>query len=135
MTPSDAAAFVDRYLKAIEEKDLTTLDQLFDDALVQVEHPNTFSPQGGRHDKAAMLAGVERGAALLTSERYTAEEVLVQGDRVVCRLGWKGTLAVDLGGQPAGSVLEAHLALFMTVRNGRIVELTNYDCVTPFGAK
>lgn len=132
MTPEDAHAFVDRYLRAIEAKDLAELDALFDDGLIQIEHPNTFSPQGGRHDKAAMLAGVERGAALLRQERYTAEEILVHGDRIACRLRWEGQLAVDLGSQSAGSTLEAHLALFMTVRGGRIAALTNYDCVTPF---
>lgn len=133
MTPSDARAFVDRYLRAIEAKDLDELGALFHDELVQIEHPNTFSPQGGRHDKTAMLAAVQRGAALLHQERYTAEEVLVHDDRIACRLRWEGTLAVDLGGQTAGSVLQAHLALFMTVRAGRITALTNYDCVTPFG--
>ena len=132
MTHADALAFVERYLRAIEAKDLTELDALFDDALVQVEHPNTFSPTGGRHDKAAMLAGVQRGANLLTEEHYTAQEVLAMGDRIACRLRWRGHLAVELGAQPAGSVLEAHLALFLTVRDGRIVELTNYDCITPF---
>ncbi|MEN0060860.1 MAG: nuclear transport factor 2 family protein [Myxococcota bacterium] len=132
MTPADAQAFVDRYLRAIEGKDLDELNALFDDSLIQIEHPNTFSPKGGRHDKAAMLEGVKRGASLLREERYTAEEVLVHGERIACRLHWQGHLAVDLGSQPAGSVIEAHLALFMTVRGGRIVELTNYDCVTPF---
>jgi len=132
MTPGDAEAFVNRYLRALEAKDLAALDAIFDDGLVQIEHPNTFSPQGGRHDKAAMLAGVERGAALLREERYTAHEILVMDDRIACQLGWRGQLAVALGSKPPGSVLQANLAIFMTVRDGRIVALANYDCVTPF---
>lgn len=132
MTPDDARAFVDRYLRAIEAKDLAGLDALLGDSLVQVEHPNTFSPSGGRHDKAAMLDGVQRGAKLLQGERYQAEEVLVMGDRIACRLRWQGTLAVQLGDQEPGAVLEAHVALFMTVRDGRMVELTNFDCFVPF---
>ncbi len=132
MTPDDAQAFVDRYLRAVESKDLAELDALFDERLVQVEHPNVFSPQGGRHDKATMLEGVKRGANLLTEERYTSEEVVVMGDRIACRLRWEAQLAIDLGTTKAGSFLNAHIALFMTVQHGRIVALTNYDCVTPF---
>ncbi|MEM6925354.1 MAG: nuclear transport factor 2 family protein [Myxococcota bacterium] len=132
MTPEEGNAFVARYLRAIETKDLRELDAIFDDRLVQIEHPNVFSPDGGRHDKQAMLAGIERGANLLREERYVPIEVVVMGDRLACRLVWEAQLAVDLGSTKAGSVLQANLALFMTVRDGRIVELTNYDCVTPF---
>ena len=131
MTPQAAEAFVDRYLRAIEAKDLAALDAIFDDALVQVEHPNALSTRGSRNDKATLLAGVEHGATLLSREHYTAEDVVVMGDRIACRLRWTAQLAMDLYGRPAGSLLEANLAMFMTVRGGRIVDLANYDCIAP----
>jgi hypothetical protein len=48
------------------------------------------------------------------------------------RVTWSGTVGIDAGGFTAGIRLVAHIAGFLTVRGGRVVEHTTYDCYKPF---
>lgn len=124
---------LEQFLRAIEGKDPGALGVLLHEELVRIEHPNRFSPRGSRSDRAGVLAGLARGAQLLRSERYTIEDVLVSGSRVAARLRWEATLAVGLGELSPGDPLSAHLALFLTVQDGQLIEVINYDCVLPPG--
>jgi ketosteroid isomerase-like protein len=54
----------------------------------------------------------------------------VAGGAGATRVRWTGTLAVDAGPLPAGTRMEAHSAMWFTVRDGRIARQENYDCFT-----
>jgi len=95
---------------------------------VFVEHPNLVSPQGSTRDRSALLASFEAGRRLMSEQRLEDLEVLPAGDRVVARADWSGTLAVDAAPLRAGSTLRAHLAMFFTIRDGRVFRQENYDC-------
>jgi len=43
-----------------------------------------------------------------------------------------GTLAVPFGSIPAGGEMRARFAIFLELRDGRIVRQRNYDCFDPF---
>lgn len=109
----------------------SALAHLFTDDVVTVEHPNLIAPAGGVHDLQQMLDGSERGAALLSSQQYDVHSLQEVGDLVVARLTWTGTVAVDAGPLTAGQTLVAHIAQFITVREGRIARIETFDCYEP----
>lgn len=45
---------------------------------------------------------------------------------------WEGTLAIPLGSLPVGGVMRAHFGVFLTFRDGKIVQQHNYDCFEPW---
>ncbi|MET0781133.1 MAG: nuclear transport factor 2 family protein, partial [Microbacterium sp.] len=83
------------------------------------------------HDLAAMIAGSDRGAALLSAQEYKVHDIHEIGDLVIARLTWTGTVAVDAGPLTAGQQLVAHIAQFVTVRDGRIARIETFDCYEP----
>jgi ketosteroid isomerase-like protein len=100
----------------------------------QREHPSLVSPHVAERGRTAMLTGSVAGRQLLARQRYDVDEVVSSGDRVVLRLRWTGTLAVPFRGLSAGHELLAHVAMFLTVRDGLITQQTSYDCYEPFEA-
>ncbi len=103
----------------------------FTDDVITLEHPNLVAPTGGAHGLQEMLDGSERGAALLSSQQYDVHSLQEIGDLVIARLTWTGTVAVDAGPLTAGQRLVAHIAQFVTVREGRIARIETFDCYEP----
>ena len=54
------------------------------------------------------------------------------GDTAIMRLTWTGEIARDVGGFRAGQTLTAHIAQFITVRDGRVAAIETFDCYEPF---
>ena len=82
-----------------------------------------------------MLAGSVAGAGLLHHQRYAEEEAVEHRDRVVLRLTWSAVLSIPLATLQPGDVLTAHVAMFCTVRDGRIAHQASYDCYEPFASE
>ena len=97
----------------------------------QVEFPNRMTPAGARRDLAAMLAGAEKGAAIMASQRYDVHTIVASGATVAVEASWEAVTAVALGPMPAGHVLRAQLAMFFTIEDGRVRQIRNYDCYLP----
>ena len=129
----DQTAVVERYLALLFDPAATSaqLADLLHDDVVFVEHPNLVSPQGSRRDRSALLASFESGRRLMAEQRLDDLEVLPAGDYVVARAAWSGTPAGDAAPLRAGSTLLARLAMFFTVRDGRVFRQENYDCYEP----
>ena len=98
----------------------------------QKELPNQLLKAGATRDLAALLASSEKGKRAVVSENYEIVSATEQGDCLALEAIWTGILAVPLGNVPAGGTLRAHLGMFFTFRNGRILKLHNYDCFEPF---
>jgi ketosteroid isomerase-like protein len=128
----DPTAIVERYLALIadHESDPGAIRELLEDGMRFVEHPNLFSPQGSDRDVERIMASLEQGRRLLAGQRYEVLGHAVDGETVVTRVRWTGTLAVEAGPLPAGTALEAHSSMWFTVRDGRIARQENYDCFT-----
>ena len=47
---------------------------------------------------------------------------------------WRGTVGIEAGSLKPGDELVAHMAGFITVRDGMIAEHQTYDCYEPFGS-
>ena len=121
------------YLIALERGvDRETLTAFFSPDVVQEEFPNRLLENGARRALAEILDGNERGSALMRAQRYELRNAIASGDTVVLEVLWKGTLASSMGSLAAGDDMQAHFAIFLDFRGGRIVRLRNYDCFLPF---
>ena len=125
-TADDPRALVERYYATVADlnKSPEALRELLHPELRIVEHPNAIHPQGTVRNRDEAVAAYEQGQAMLSEQSFELEEVLVSGDRVAVRALWRGTLA-------AGARLEARIAAFLTVADGRILIHETYDCYSP----
>ena len=127
---SDALLNLHRAIEAGEHG--PALASYFTPDAVTIEHPNLIAPSGGRYDLEAMLSGSERGAALLSAQRYRVHSVDELDSLVVARLTWTATIGVDAGPFVKGQELVAHIAQFATVRDDRIAHIETFDCYEPW---
>jgi ketosteroid isomerase-like protein len=128
----DPTAIVERYLALVahHDSDPAAIRHLLEDGMRFVEHPNLFSPGGSDRDVPRIMASLEQGRRLLSGQRYEVLGHAVDGETVVTRVRWTGTLAVEAGPLPVGTELEAHSSMWFTIRGGRIARQENYDCFT-----
>lgn len=130
---TDAALVVTEFYGAIEHgRHGGDLDQFFAHDARALERPNALAPQGRTSDRASMIAASSAGAGLLSRQRYEVHWLREIEDTVVTRVTWRGVVAQDAGPFRAGQELTAHIAQFIQVRDGRIVEIDTYDCYEPF---
>lgn len=60
------------------------------------------------------------------------QELVERDGRVAVRAHWSATTAVARGPLAAGTRLEAFIASFLTVEDGRVREQETFDCYPPF---
>ncbi|KNB50492.1 nuclear transport factor 2 family protein [Streptomyces caatingaensis] len=104
------------------------LARFFHPDVVQREFPNALVPEGAVRDLAAILEAAERGRRVLAEQDFEVLDAVAADGRAALELRWRGTLAVPLGGLPAGHRLRARIGVFLVIRDGLIVSQHNYDC-------
>ena len=116
---------VRRYFAVVADLGSTgeQLDELLHPDAVFVEFPNAIAPEGHERDVAATMRGFAAGKQRLSAQRIDVHEILVAGDRAAVRSTWRGTI-------DATEVI-AHMAGWVTVRDGRILRHETYDCYEP----
>jgi ketosteroid isomerase-like protein len=124
-------AAIERSTSARPSEGPTPADFLAPD-VEQIEYPNRFVPTGATRGLAEMREAGERGRKVLRGQRYDVRASYAVGDTVILEVLWVGTLAVAIGTLQPGSEMRAHFAVFMELRDGRIVRQRNYDCFEPF---
>jgi ketosteroid isomerase-like protein len=124
----EVIGIVVEYFRAIEAKDTERVRACLHPDVAQTEYPNQLVKAGASRKLDAMLDGLTRGAKVLSSESYEVEDSLVDGDRVACRVHWRGTLAVEVLGKKPGDVLEARFGVFLRLKDGKVLEQHNFDC-------
>jgi ketosteroid isomerase-like protein len=112
------------YLRAIEAHELDRVALMLHDDVEVVEHPNKMNPTGARYDKAAIRAAGERGATLMTSERYEVRALTTDGHRAVAQVHWTGVLH-------DGHSMRAHICSVIELRDGLVWRQEQYDCFEP----
>jgi len=100
------------------------------------EFPNRIVPLGRVRRRADLQAAYGQAQKLLTSQKYDVRRIIENGDEVAVELEWTGVLAVPIAAMnlPAGHEMKAYVAMFLTIRDGKIVSQRNYDCYPPFDA-
>ena len=111
------------------EQDLAAL--LHPDAAL-VEHPNPVVPHGARRGVEETLAGFRAGRGLLSHQSFEIHELIAVGERAAVRAHWEGTIGQDAGPFKQGTELTAHIAAFVTVHDGLVLEHETFDCYEPF---
>lgn len=84
-----------------------------------VEHPNPITPRGAVRDRAQTLEGYRASRGLLREQRFEVLEALERDGRVAVRARWRARTGVSRGPLAAGTEMEAHVASFLTVEEGR----------------
>ena len=102
------------YLRAIEAKDSDRVRAALHPEVAQHEYPNQLVKDGASRTREVMLEGLAKGSKVLTRESYELEDALVEGDRVACRIRWRGTLV------PA-TAIEFRLLALLIERLGELV--------------
>ncbi|WP_231493811.1 nuclear transport factor 2 family protein [Nocardiopsis sp. CNT312] len=121
-----------RYHEAVSRfADTEELTSFFHPDAVHTQLPNVLFPEGTVRTLKEVTAASEQGRGMLSEQSFEVVEAMASGDRVAAEVAWSGTLAVPLGGLPAGHVLRAHVATFLEFRDGRIIAQRNYDCYEP----
>lgn len=108
------------------------LRHLFTPDAETIERPNLLNPRGATTALEAMLTASQAGAGLLAWQRFRTWDVIESGSTAIARATWSAEIAVDAGPFRAGQRLTAHLAQFVTVRDGAIAQIETYDCYEPF---
>lgn len=96
------------------------------------EFPNRIAPHGRVRGAEESRAAWEMGRKLMRSQKYRVLRVIENGDEMAVELEWTGVLAIDVMNLKAGREMKAYVAMFLTFREGKIVEQRNYDCYPPF---
>ena len=126
------AVLYQRWLHALESGEKgPELARFFTPDMVNVEHPNLLFPTGKRSSLEDVLRASERGVEVVEQQRYQVRELLVLGDRIAARISWSGVLKVGFGAFAKGDTLQAEIAQFVTIRDGRVAENQTYDCYAP----
>lgn len=132
-TQSTNLETVRRYLTAIEQGATgATLAAFYAPEVVQEEFPNRLVVNGARRDLAAILEGAERGQKVISAQSYEIRNAVEQGNSVALEVLWTGTLAIPFGSLAVGDKMRAHFAVFIELRDGKIVAQRNYDCFDPW---
>lgn len=132
METQKAIELVKAYLAALESGDIERALSFYAPDAVQEELPNRLYEHGQRRELAALRSSAEKGKELLGRQSYRVENVIANGDDVAAEVDWSAELKIGFGRVAAGSTLRARIAMFVRLRDGRIVSQRNYDCYDPF---
>ena len=130
---NDNVRIIREYLTAIEERKTGAAIARFPAPdVVHIQFPNRLLPRGARDDLAAMLAAAERGLKAVTRQRFEIKNILALGNQIAMEVQWVGTLAAALGAIPAGDEMQAEIALFFELEDGKIKVQREYSCFAQF---
>ena len=129
-TSTSPTALVERWLDlaADPDADPEEIAALLHPAARFVEHPNLVNPHGQDRGLEEARAALDRSRSLLAHAVFDVHGHVADGDRVVTRATWTGTLAMDAGPLAAGTTLRAECSIHFAFRDGRIVQQENFDC-------
>lgn len=126
---------VRKYLEAVSTMaPWESVSGFFAPDIVAQEFPNRISLSGRISRWDEIRAGYERGRKIMLSQSYDVKHIVDSGDEIAVELEWSGTLAVPIMNLPSGYEMKASVAMFLTLREGKIISQRNYDCYPPFGA-
>jgi ketosteroid isomerase-like protein len=107
--------------------------EFFAPEVVIQEFPNRIAAHGRVRRMADLKSAYDQGRKLLQRQSYTVRRVIESGENVAVEVEWDGVLALPVMNLAAGSAMKAFVAMFFTLREGKIVSQRNYDCYPPFG--
>jgi ketosteroid isomerase-like protein len=116
-----------KYFAVVADLSSTVEDlrAVVDPAACFEEMPNPIAPRGAVRGVPETTEGFLAGKRRLSAQHIDIHEIIVTGaDRAVVRSTWSGRIG--------DTEVIAHMAGFLRVRDGRVVEHITYDCYEPF---
>jgi ketosteroid isomerase-like protein len=127
--PAENLALARQYLKTIESGgSVDELAQFFASEVTLEIFPSRFFPTGSRANLEGIRSAAERGRKVMAKQSYEIKYALASGEQVALEVEFVGTLLVPFQHIPAGGQMRAHVAIFLTFKNGKITSQRNYDC-------
>lgn len=115
------------YLAAADAFDPDAVGQQLASDVVQTNLPNVLSPRLSKRGRDEMLTETREAGYFLRSRRVEVERLIARDSEVAVQGIWVGVLKVEMGPLRDGDELRAYLALFFTLRDGKITsETTHY---------
>jgi ketosteroid isomerase-like protein len=112
-------AVIRRFVEEVQnKKDFAVYDELNDPDFVNLSSPPGIPPnrEGGKMFLSAFLEA-------FPDSRFTIDDMIAEGDRVVTKKTFTGTHTADFGDiPPTGKHVTLQYVDIMRLRNGRIVE-------------
>lgn len=127
--PAENLAIARQYLKTIESGGaIDELAQFFASEVTLEIFPSRFFPKGSRSNLQGIRTAAERGKKVMANQSYEIKNALASSDQVALEVEFIGTLLASFQHIPAGGQMRAHVAIFLTFKNGKIISQRNYDC-------
>lgn len=121
-----------QFLKMLESKTSTDeLDKFYHPDAKQIEFPNALTKQCTTRNLQELKTAAEKGAKVLTKEKYEVKNLISTADIVVLECIWRGKLAIPIGDIEAGGQMKAYFAQIFEFKEGKIFRQRNYDCFEP----
>lgn len=108
MTTAEIRALGYRVYEAINARDVTTLEELFD--------PDIIRHAAGEVGIASARKALENSYTIFPDKRFVVEDLLVEGDKAALRVTVQGIPMPP--GQPQPTILE-----IFRIENGRVAEI------------
>ena len=122
-----------QYIELLNDPSTSVEDvkAFFDESIIWKEMPNLFAPAGRTSDYQTIIASWAKGRAYLPEQVYTLRQAIASGDTVALEISWLGRVTKSLPPFSAGTQLSAQVAIFLRLRDGKIVSQTDYPCYDP----
>jgi ketosteroid isomerase-like protein len=120
-----AHQFIDAYNRNIRK----AYEEFTDNEFEWRENPGPLFPHGrsgGRHELFQAISLSEKSARDASIKILSS---IVSGDLVALETIYETTIKVDLPKVPKGTRIEARMAMFLRVNNGKIASSHEYVCV------
>jgi ketosteroid isomerase-like protein len=127
MTRAETLAVARSYLQAVEEGFVAVIRTHLTTDFAQREWPNPMSPQGASRNLPEVLQAAEQGREVVGDQVFQIATEAVDGDQVIMEVNWSATLLVDFPGRASGTRIRARMAIFLTIRDGKVCAQHNYD--------
>ena len=116
--------FIDAYNHGVRK----AYEQFVTDEYEWRENPTSFFPKGRSGGRREVLEVVSLGESALRDEAIEIVSSIASGDKVALEGIWRATIAADMPLGRAGTKVESHMAMFLRVKNGKIISSHEYIC-------
>ncbi len=108
------------------------LSQFLSPDVTWQEMPNQmFAPEGRIYGFEDMLKDFQMAQQYTNPQKYTIENILVEGDRVALQANWQGHIAQAMGPFAAGDQLTCQVAIFLKFQDGKVLRQVEYPSYPP----
>jgi hypothetical protein len=107
------------------------VDTCYSKELIWLEQPTQSFPKGRSGGFDAFRDSALQRLRIFPNQKLTVKKCVAEHDDVVFEQEWKGTIAISSGSYKAGDVVTMNITTFFKVKNGLIVEHTDYPMLIP----